>query len=170
MIGVLEINNLRFSHQNAQIAMFLFMRRLGYFSFLSPKRILRVWKQLQVVFLRQGSSNLTSRISFIFSLGSFREGVNNFVRAQNLPHKLILEFPDGPEYVFLRMKRDLLIFIYKAFSQTVPEASSRRSRTLLDVPRRCQTLRDAPRPSETLPNIVRRSHTLPDVPEAFTRH
>ena len=120
VIGVIEISNFRFSHQNAQIAMFLSMRRLGYFSFLSPKRILRVWKQVQVVFLRQGSSKLTSRISFIFSLGSFIEGVNNFVRAQNLPQKLILEFPDGPEYVFLRMKRDPFIFTYKAFSQAVP--------------------------------------------------
>ena len=150
--------------------MFSLVRRLVYFSWLSPKRILRAWKQVQVEFLRQGSSKLTSRISFIFPLGSFREGVNNFVRAQNLARKSILGFLNGPEYAFLRMKRVLRIFTHKAFSQTVPEPSSRRSRTLLDVPRRCQTLPDAPRPSETLPNVVRRSHTLPDVPEAFTRH
>ena len=167
--------------------MFFLERRLICFSCLSPKRILRAWKQVQVEFLRQGSSKQTSRISYIFPLGSFREGVNNFVRAQNLPRKSILGLPDGPEYVFLRMKRDPLIFTYKAFSQTVPEASSRRSRTLPDIPRRCQTLPDlpdaprraqtlpddarrltefpyAPRRSQVLPNIPRRFQMLPDVP------
>jgi len=149
------------------------VRRLGYFSCLSPKRILRAWKQVQVEFLRQGSSKVTSQISFIFPLGSFREGVNNFVRAENLPRKSILGLPDGPEYVFLRMKRDPFIFTYKAFSQTVPEPSSRRSRTLLDVPRRCQMLPDlpdAPRRVQTLPDAARRlristrSHTFPSAP------
>ena len=149
-------------------------------SCVSPKRILRAWKQVQVGFLRQGSSKLTSWISFIFPLGSFREGVNNFVRAQNLPRKSILGLPDGPDYVFLRMKRDLLIFTYKAFSQTAPEASPRRSRTLLDIPGRCQTLPDLPnatRRAQTLPGAARRltefpyapkrSQVLPNIPRRF---
>ena len=97
MTGVVEINSFRFSHQNVQIALFFLARRLIYFSCLSPKRILRAWKQVQVVFLRQGSSKLTSRISFVFPLESFREGVDNFVRAQNLARKSILGLPDGPE-------------------------------------------------------------------------
>ena len=149
-------------------------------SCVSPKRILRAWKQVQVGFLRQGSSKLTSCISFIFPLGSFREGVNNFVRAQNLPRKSILGFPDGPDYVFLRMKRDLLFSTYKAFSQTAPEASPRRSRTLLDIPGRCQTLPDLPnatRRAQTLPGAARRltefpyapkrSQVLPNIPRRF---
>ena len=96
MTGVVEINTFRFSHQNVQIAVFFLVRRLIHFSSLSPKRILRAWKQVQVEFLRQGSSKLTSQISSIFPLGGFREGVNNFVRAQNLARKSILGFPDGP--------------------------------------------------------------------------
>ena len=141
------------------------MGRLMYFSCVSPKRILRAWKQVQVEFLRQGSSKLTSQIFYIFPLGSFREGVNNFVRAQNLPRKSILGLPDGPEYVFLRMKRDPLIFTYEAFSRAIFQ-------TLSHAPRRSQTLSDAARPprrSETRPNAPRRCqtsqnfHTLPDV-------
>ena len=136
--------------------MFSLVRRLVYFSWLSPKRILRAWKQVQVEFLRQGSSKLTSRISFIFPLGSFREGVNNFVRAQNLPRKSILGLPDGPEYVFLRMKRDPLIFTYEAFSRAIFQMLSH-------APRRSQTLSDAARPprrSETRPNAPRRCQTF----------
>ena len=97
-------------------------------SFLSSGGVLRAWKRVKVGFLRQGSSKLASPISYIFPVGGFRTGLEDFFLDQDFIQKASPAVPKRLRTcIFTYKTRSQTIrtrvFTYKTHSQSVPDAS-----------------------------------------------